>query len=63
MIVLYCLVILFFSMWNAKDYQDKKGIKYILGSMGIGALFIASNIFTVLSSFWGELYSSIQKNC
>ena len=47
MILLYCLVILFFSMRKAKDNQEKNRIKYILGGMGIGALFIASNILTI----------------
>ncbi len=47
MIVLYCLAILFFSMRKAKDNQEKNRIKYILGGMGIGALFIASNILTI----------------
>jgi len=47
MVVLYCLVILFLSMRNAKDNQEKNRIKYILGGLGIGALFIASNILTI----------------
>ena len=46
-IVLYCLAVLFFSMRKAKDNQEKNRIKYILGGLGIGALFIASNILTI----------------
>ena len=47
MIIFYCLAILFVSMRKAKDNQEKNRIKYIFGGMGIGALFIASNILTI----------------
>ncbi len=47
MTVFYCLAILFVSMQRAKDNQEKNRIKYILGGMGIGAVFIASNILTI----------------
>ncbi len=47
MTVLYCLAILFLSMRKAKDSQERNRIKYILGGLGIGALFIASNMLTI----------------
>jgi hypothetical protein len=47
LIVFYCLAVLFVSMRRAKDNQEKNRIKYILGGMGIGALFVASNILTI----------------
>ena len=47
LIVFYCLAVLFVRMRKAKDNQEKNRIKYILGGMGVGALFVASNILTI----------------
>jgi signal transduction histidine kinase len=45
--VLYCLIVLFFSMRKARDNQERIRTGYILGGLGIGAVLIASNILTI----------------